>query len=257
MSGFLYFVPVDHPTAISPQVYEGLSLARTLEGVSPEAMVVRSGPGGRPGWLLRIGDPASTKELIYAPSLQTWATQAPESYSVGYWTDAKPTAKQLRRDKVVPGYFMELGNGESWEIPLVYVAPEARPVCRLPSARVLDDRGEWINGEPRAPYRALLDVVGPFFDAFIAAVETAVANDEEYYTVEIDRLEDRAVALIATNYRVWRQEVAMLELLVDVRGPREVLQVACDCDTAIAWIVKKKDRQESAGCSGPDGPPVE
>lgn len=164
------------------------------------------GPDGRGGMV--VSWPRSTAEPRgYRPEEQTWLPAVPQGerparrYWVGVWNDDPPAPDDLRRGSHLEGYYVALGDGNEWAVP----------VARwLPGPIRLDPETGAKTQEIDAAYRDFFERSQRWyrmlFDADPEADQILVPEDYWDYCVDALRL----------NYRLPQELVAHLGLITTV-----------------------------------------
>jgi hypothetical protein len=158
------------------------------------------GPDGEDGVMFA----ENGEELGYHKDRQSWAPYpGQEGLWVGWYIDAKPGPKELSRQKQVPGYTVELTDGNEWEIP-VALMPGDPPQPALP--RVLKwDGDSWTPGRVAEVYRCFWDTACAVFEQVLEA------HKGDAYGVVADT-SDLAAQAMTINYRIGPAEISVLEL---------------------------------------------
>src|SRR5690349_6613963 len=117
MPGFLYFIPgVSAITSVSQLAEWGIAHAFEVPGrKTPQPS---AGPDNQSGLLLTDPDRVDPGRASYAPKRQIWRRHA-KGYYVGMEKDVRLTPADLRRRKVIQGSKpLQLGDDQTWEIPV-------------------------------------------------------------------------------------------------------------------------------------------
>lgn len=187
--------------------------------------VVFSMPGrGAAGPSLQAADKAVWEKI---PGLEAW---------VGFDPAAPPRPADLERERIFEGYSVDLGDGQTWVVPVVR---EIRGTTVLPRSRKWDGVA-WSDGEILPRYRQLFSDACKVWDRM-----TGGDAGTEIVAVTVDT--DLAARALALNYRLGPAEISHLGLF-DTRSESEALGAVLDLPMLRA-IKKKLD----SGIEG--GPP--
>jgi hypothetical protein len=258
---FLYFVEGGSPQMSMEKVAEfGLSYAFDSK---PQAFTVPTTPTNSGGCFCYDRKRFGKRSPAYKPDLQKWRRVPGKPVWVGYYTDAPPTAEELKRASTLPGIMLQLGDApQEWLIPIVQIFKEdsAEPISVLPKRIDLDDSGEWINGDVEAKYKHLEQVAAGFFDPwyrqFKASYQLWMDNklkdsegkESTNFDVEFDDPLGRAVEILKANYAIDRVEAVELGLLNN-HGCAVILQVACSCGMIADYLKKTADLESATESS--------
>lgn len=152
---------------------------------------------------------ASNRPARYEPDRQQWMRLANGAAWVGIEdTELPPGPADLERAVGVAGYSLTLADGNDWRIPLIrrWDPNTLAHVATLPSAIA----GELVNGKHK-----FVSAVKPQYAALDAKAESIYAGFLDKHTISIDQLMHDASELLALNYRVGVEEVALLGLLTE------------------------------------------
>ena len=247
MAGFLCCIE-GHQAALTAADLERYGLSYVTDDHKPPYNAEWPvGPGGKPGWGLADERRLDGFAPSYRPDEQVWRKRAgpssgPEIY-IGHYRDARPTRDSLARGKQLRGLEVELADGPiavkyGWQVPLVRhclgAVGSAESAIALPTYMDLDDAGQPIPGEVVAEHRWLVDLVTPFWEAWLAAFLATPAG--ESFTVDLPDLYPMAAGLLQANYAIGLTECAMLKLWRSDYGAADVLRAACDTDWAMVAL---------------------
>lgn len=200
---------------------------------SPPSFAVAQGPGGESGWLAS----ADADCVRYSEESQEWAAIA-DGVWVGMQRSAPPTPIDLARSEQLPGETLTLADRGAWLVPRLRVhAGQYGWATALPS-RMRRDAGQWVGGEV-LPEHADADALGAeLLDRMIGAYEQQGLPDPSG-GMSFAQAADYAARVLAINYRVGPEELAMLGALPMDDRLAGVLRTACDYDQAEAWALGK------------------
>lgn len=155
------------------------------------------GPDGMSG-LIVAPHPADGRETEpgFYPDRQTWEKWT-DALWIGTSNEHPPTPDTLRREALISGYEMRLGDDQIWQVPTL-----RRPsgASNLPQTLSKTAAGE-LQMRIVPSYAAFWGLAGKIWDAFAKN------------TVDFDAGYDWCVELLALNYRVGRAEVGRLGLV--------------------------------------------
>jgi hypothetical protein len=188
----------------------------------------------------------------FFPELQTW-TQVLAANETQLWigldNDEPPRPQDLRRAKLIPGYDVELLDGNEWHVPVIRTPWDG---TSLPAAMAYDANGQY--AEP------LLPQYQPAFDAFAAATEWFMAGS--FLLANRPRALELNLLALGLNYRYGQHESKVLRL-VGTDNYLDCLGAAIDWPKVVELAAtKKKSLPPSEDC-GPEvtstspGPPGE
>ena len=215
---FLYFVESQSGCNVPSELlyaFDSKSMISSRE-------IVGAGPSGAAGMLLG----RSAIGLAYQADKQTWRKIPNTKCWVGMNTDERPTPETLARTRhFIKGHWVELGDGNSWQVPLARSIDTESQVLRyletLPMSVVMDDSGQWVAGDIVPHFRRLWEIAGWFFDSLGNAEDGNIGIDPQLAFT-------RATEVLGHNYfvgpvelsllGVWQSGgyVAVLEALVDL-----------------------------------------
>ncbi|MEN0109096.1 MAG: hypothetical protein AAF805_00085 [Planctomycetota bacterium] len=244
MPGFLYFIPNHRqPWRLEHQAQHALEHA--VDGPGEKllgALVTGAGPTGGPGIVLCRNDPDG-RPPKYDSANQTWKNPGVESeggpgWSIGWWNDAEPTARDVRRAKALPGVSVPLRFGGEWTAPVLraWSDEDERWHGRL-ATTMRRAGGGWVVGEVVPEYRELWERSERVFQTLAGAAGENPMTLTEWY--------DHACELLQLNYRVSVWELSMLEALTEERC-EEIVTGSCDY-AAFLDFVRARAGDDAAG----------
>lgn len=200
MSSFLYFVPAN-----SQQPPESIGYAFKDHVQTRE--VAGAGPSGQAGMLF-ADDGVKSQHLGYYPNKQSWRRIPGEDTWLGWYPENPPKEASLRKSEMLNGYQIELGNGESWTIPVARTWNEkGNYITVLPCVVDVDENGRVIKSDKVvSAYQDLWKTASDIFDGIKSALESDGEAD-----LKLDY--ESCFKVISTNYRVSNIEIAALELI--------------------------------------------
>lgn len=241
MGAFGYFVEGAKAPVTREQI-AAWGLAHAFDGVPNHTN--SAGPNGTTGVLLWDVARLDPYQPVYDPELQSWhkapAKFAPQQpWYVGHYKGQLPTAADLVRDELVEGLPLELA-GQQWVVPVVrstLVGGESwHP---LPCYLDFDEEGEPVRGDVVDEHAWLLECVAEFWDAWLAAYE-AMAEGASTFSMALPRSTPASAArLLSANYRIGPVEAGRLRLFRTDGDVAHLMQIACDCLSAVAFLKKK------------------
>lgn len=243
---FYYWIPQANSTNKEKLQQLGLAYAFdgkwTIRGADP-------GPDAQRGIVVVAGDNADGR-LGYYPERQTWR-QIPKSECwCGYYTENRPTPDQLARQDQIPGVWLELDDGNKWQVPvarrMVEVDDWLYPVCALPTRLTLSAEGIWQPGEIKPRYERLWQLATQYETAFSDAMANQEPDDKGMVTVKFEEPDELAVLTMQTNYRVSAVELDLLGIY-DYLARRRIIDVLLDRATWDKWVKKKTAEQDQSG----------
>lgn len=172
------------------------------------------GPDGKSGCVVATGDIPPG----YDPARQTWADAG------GYWVGLEqpwPAPEDLIREMGIGGHQLQLSDGKVWKVPVLHRWDESK-LCHVPNLPK--------TMRPRAGGGGVEYVVRPEYEAADALAEELAAGFFANRTVQADEAFDRAVKVLAVNYRIGPFEAGLLGVLNDA-DILKVLAIAIDAPT--------------------------
>lgn len=250
MAGFLYFVEgepgntVHNATEIIAEHGFGYAMDSSCV-LSPISLGAT--PSGKPGCIL--ADPKRHESPCYRADQQTW--QRLRNHWVGYWKDDPPKPSDLERNSLIPGYEIELGDGNLWRVPLArqYVRTHAQNGTfgsQLPHRLAIDESGQWAMGPVVDRYANVWQLSIAFFDLWHAALVAAIESDEDSFVFDFDLPQNTAIKILSANYVISDIESSLLGILLSDDTAGKIMRAACDCDLALLWIVEAKKNERAA-----------
>lgn len=275
MAGILYYLP-DEGAGVKIERLRELGLGHAFDDngdFSP--CPVTGGPDRGNGVVIadpkRLGD--DTSKIGYYADRQRWFALPGAKWQVGCYTDAAPGPADLARPSLLDGHPVRLADGTDWIVPLARGLTEQDGELRyykpLPTKVGLDAEGNWSPGEVTGRFARLWQIACEYWDATeILAGKLAdepEAGDEDPDAAEAtkrqlekvrlefdyDGMHDKALEVLAFNYRVGKAEVGLLELFDD-SSARAILDAATDWPAAVAFL-EKKMTQLAGTPTGPGG----
>jgi hypothetical protein len=115
MNAFLYYVPGHVQQTITPADVNKAGLSYAFPNSTPAFCnaMPGSGPDGSAGAIW-----TDSERYQYDKARQTWEKHGTAGYWVGVWNDAKPGPGDLEKPDALPGYSVNLGDGNEWTAPL-------------------------------------------------------------------------------------------------------------------------------------------
>lgn len=280
MAAFIYAIE-GYKGPVTKDLLRSWGLAHLFDGMPYHAPGVLV-PGGKSkrgvvGTILCDQPRLEPLEAVYRPEEQVWRKVPPPAGGsglptiwCGHYQTALPTAADLVRDELVAGETVKLCDGGAWQVPLVRQpqrdagsgAVSSR--CALPVYFDVDDDGQLCDGAVDEKYAWLLEVVTPFWEAWLPACRealerlqrlpaTATAEERRLaggYTVDCPTLTADAVRVLGANYRIGLREAMHLRLWKTGTGPINVLAAACQCELA-EFYLKQALAQKKTAAAGP------
>jgi len=228
----LYFLPGvkitrEMTVAAKRQILQAAGIADIFADVKLETLPIMPidtlGPGEKSGSIVCYHDSQNSvpPRFGFFPDQQTWhAIDDGSLLWIGLHNDNPPTPAELQRSKVFRGYEMELGDGNTWQIPVI-----RRPTdlwTALPQSQYIE--GGKLVQSLKAAYRSYWDHSAEVADGFIAGKEFTVIRAHEL-----------AVEALGLNYRFGPNEqkilgivdsenyIALLSYTIDLPHVNEVL----------------------------------
>jgi hypothetical protein len=153
---------------------------------------------------------------------------------MGFWNDDRPTPSDLRRETMLAGDMVTLGDGNAWRVPTARLFPSSYA----------------INGEGELELHRL----SKYDEAYNRAerlgrqwIVAALPEMAEQLKIEEENVQDAdlfscAVDALAMNYRVGKYEAAALELFTTENIWRAIT-VFCHSDILVEAAKKNIQRQ--------------
>jgi len=248
LSRFLYMI--EGAKAANATAIADAGLAdRLADPIASRETVRGPGPDGRGGIVAAAG---AADGLGFYPDRQEWTPIPGRSgVYIGLPTDEPPPGPaDLARGETIAGYPIELGDGNTWIVPVGRMFPEG---TQLPQALAIGPDGALVRDILPA-----FAVAGRLADRIWNAIRTQyeLLDDGEKPT-EIDDLEafEMAVAIVALNYRVAVAEASALRILTTA-NVRDVLGAFVDWPAWTEAVKKNATPEPEPPDSGsPDSSP--
>jgi hypothetical protein len=232
MSQPLYFLPHlqwnrEQNHAMTRQILKMRGLAEVFSDVSHDqilsAPLAGRGPGELSGSVIAYqtvkGEPP--RRIGYYPGEQKWTPIGDGSLCwIGIDTDSPPTPDDLRRRKEHGSYRLELGDGNTYAIPVV-----RRPHggTELPTDMYLDATGALC--EPIKPaYEVYWESAAEVCEWYFGDFDSSGRKVREFHSARALQL---AVDVLSLNYRYSMQEQNVLRL-IDKENFQTVLMCSID-----------------------------
>ena len=226
------------PNAIgqNPQLLDAVGLADLAEGAT--FMPVKAGPNGGPGMIVfwrRPGAHASG----YIPDRQEWIPAVPSGglpaarYWVGFWSDSLPLPSDLARARLFSGTAVELGDGNSWVLPVA---------AMLPRDAILDPETGEVLFEIQERFMAFWKASEPWYARLMGDADGTLTIDRGWfdYVLQAARMNYRLIPEVASQLRLFSTANLYECLSVTVDGMR------------IALVEDEKKNEEGGKASTPD-----
>jgi hypothetical protein len=190
--------------------------------------IVGAGPSGAAGMLLGRSD----EGLAYHPDKQTWQKIPGSKCWVGMNTDDRPLPDSLARTRrFIKGHFVELGDGNSWQVPIArsidVESQTLRYIDTLPMSVIMDESGQWVPGEIVPHFRRLWEIASWFFDRLTESNDGQLGIDPQIAF-------HRATEVLGHNYFVGPVELSMLGVWHS-GGYASVLEALVDLPKLEEW----------------------
>lgn len=198
---FLYYLPGANGITLSHLVDHGLGYA--FDRVAEIQTRVVKGPDDRQGILVgrKDGWPDGLDFAVHAES-QTWRRIPGSEAWVGVYNDHRPGPEDLRRERRLGGYPAELGDGNTWIIPVAREPETGEPL--LPCELDLDTDGRFRPGPVVPDWAYLWKIACTVYEACDLARDTAAVEFADSVTM--------AAAVLRANYYVGVAECVLLKL---------------------------------------------
>jgi hypothetical protein len=193
----------------TPEQLTAVGLADHAQGAET---VQSQGPDGKAGTLYAWN--ALRGKLHYEAEQQTWIPAAksgdlePGRYWVGLWSDSPPSEADLRRDAILGGVDVTLGNEQPWHV----AAPHF-----LPHHLVLQPDGS-LRHEPKARYQDICLEAHRWRDRLSGDPQAVPLVDVWMFAVRCLSLNYRLPAEIASHLRLFDEENMALVLRAALTG---------------------------------------
>lgn len=167
MAGFLYFL-AGGPSKVTLEATRQLGLGYAFTGSCASGQCNSNNPVGKAGCIFADRTRHVGREIGMYPDRQTWrkmpAREGRPELWLGYWSDAKPTPRDLLRANAPEGIVvLKLFDGQDWIIPAFTEFDETTHdgPCALPAALDYDEAGNLIDGKPVGEFAALWESIHP------------------------------------------------------------------------------------------------
>jgi len=242
MSAPLYFLPKILAAGFAPagriawSLVESRGLAAALADCAglddvARAEVLGAGPDGGPGLIvspLPINSREPPRRLGFFPADQAW-TRISDALWVGIDKYYPPSPADLIRKHPLPGHAIVLGDGQTWEVPILR-RPQTGGPC-LPADLFWDEAGVFV-AELRPEYQALWAKTQRIADWFFGADDKGPTYQEAA---------ELCLEALALNYRFGRPEQRVLRL-VTTGNWSQILGAIVD----LPWVEAEVKRLEEA-----------
>lgn len=259
-NGFLYFVSgVKDTRASKPGQMAAWGLGYACERKPLARDVLTGGPDGQQGCI--VAD-ERVDGLGYHKNEQTWrqippallADDAPPIW-VGHKKNQLPAPRDLQRDSMIDGHWVELLDKQRWCAPAAFatdvdIAENDPQKIALPAVARLGEDGRWHLCDVAPDYRRLYEVAIDFWKHWSGA---EYDPQKQTLTFDMGGSYQAAVLCLQTNYRVADVECDLLGLL-DTECVVEILKALIDWPTMRQWLQKKTGAGPAGGDSfgGPE-----
>lgn len=233
MAGFLYYTP-GRKDKLNLDDLRGLGLGYAFDN-APSCCGVQGGPDKSNGLVVADSKRIPDHLIRYHADRQTWRRMPGSEAWAGFYTDDPPLPRDLLRPAALRGHPVELGDGNTWIVPIARAIREDNdmpvPVMAVPTVSGLDDDGNWTQGDVAARYRPLWDVACQWWDikAQAAGQDAPVTFAESH---------DAALVALATNYYVGKVEI-VLRGLFSWHAVTRILDATVDWPTIQDFMEKK------------------
>lgn len=249
MAGFLYFIEGSPKNRVD--ILKEHKLAYALDtNCQLTPIALGATPSGQPGCLLADAS-RHTSPPSFRDDEQSW--QRFKNHWVGYWLDNPPRPEELQREKMIPGYSIELGDGNKWQVPLArQYSNVGEPGSHLPHKLKVNESGEWTVGDVIDRYRDVWSVALEFFDLWHTALREAVEDGRGSFVFDYAHPQSAAIKILSSNYAISDVEASLIGLLLSDDTSGQIMRAACDCDMAMAWILDSKKNDPESGILNTD-----
>lgn len=203
---------------------------------------VSAGPDGRPG---KVMCDVGFDRCGYYEDQQDWRQIPGTSHWLGVFRDAVPGPEQLRRDKMLAGHQVMLGDGNTWTVPVARAMVDddgdARWIVALPRVVDVDDAGRWVYGAVLPRYRKLWEIGQVWWDHVVAGV----VDDSGHVIADVRDPQwayTAATEVLQANYRIGPAELGMMGAY-HTDSFAEVLNAVIDYPRLLELLEKKKQNQ--------------
>jgi hypothetical protein len=251
---FNYFLPNRTKVTLDELAELGLGYVFSPESAaSPRSNFaprgITNGPGGEHGLMVSLSD----EYCGYYANLQTWKQEIGCEYSVGMWTDKRPTPETLQRDNLIDGGTLRLDDGQAWTFPMArhFEEFDGQIIARrmLPARLTRDASGAWYPGEIKERYRELWRLTTAYLEAVIDARDAGDGTSR----ISMSEIDNLIIQCFQCNYRVSATEIDLLGIYDDHVRDR-VLRILTDMDGWAILFKKKLSTLDTGGSAS--GRPV-
>ena len=170
------------------------------EGAKYQITPVTNTPAEQSGIIVQADGDFTT--CRYNPDEQVWGRIEGTECYVGKWKTDVFKPEDLARKEQIDGYYLKLRDGNDWIIPVArFNMSEDNTGC-LKHSLALDANGKMIKGALPPRQEKLSEIARDLLDK-ILNYEGKI--DEQYG-------ENYPFDILAGNYRIWKAEVALLQL---------------------------------------------
>lgn len=263
MPGFLYFVPGVNSVSSIAQLAEW-GIAHAFDNPGRKTPQPSAGPDNLSGLLLSDPRRVDPGRASYAPTRQIWRKHA-KGYYVGMEKGVPITPADLRRPSPIAGVDLQLGDGNSWQVPVARAWTAHEDQLRY---RILLEQGiDYLDGQ--VVYRSVVKRHAELWAIATAWYHHLAGPDD----VEMDPEEERellfgsdslsdvqlygcAARVLGANYAIGLLEAIMLGLFTSSNW-QLILNALIDWDTYVELVQKKRAQLLAAHSSstGPGGTP--
>jgi hypothetical protein len=200
------------------------------------------GPQGAGRTLLADGH-CPADRLYYRPNEQTWQAAANGTYWIGTWNDAIPNERSLRRNSIIDGHRVSLGDGGQYIIPLARKFPAG---SNLPMAMVLTADGLTLRQKPQ--FAKFCGRAEKLWRQFCREMGWIAPDADDAMTAEEQFA--LAVEALGLNYHLGGEECSMLGL-IDTASLPEILTRIVDVPTLQQQLAARMEQLKKKDCPCP------
>lgn len=233
MGHFLYAVPAEKADQV-----DGIGLGKIIKRPLSKRGVSK-GPAETCA-ILTSGDGSTCS---YDPEKQVWTKSVVGDWWIGYWSDDRPTEKDLRRAERLEGHKVRLADGADWLIPVVRLLDGG---CGLPAAVSFGENGQAVT-KPLAKYSQLSAAAERLWTDLMIACKKVEGTESMTETERIDL----AIDALGWNYHIDRDEIGALEILT-TQNLKDIYSAIMDIPT----LLKAAKKKLSDDSNSKDGPPA-
>jgi hypothetical protein len=226
----------------------GLGHLTDLESLNDLAHceVCGKGPSGDPGIVfspLPIVSREPPRRMGYYHADQNW-TRINDLLYIGVDPAFPPTPEDLLRKSFFPGYKITLGDGQTWEVPIIRDFSTRSP--RLPQDMFLDEYGSFtmqLRDEYAELWKKTERVARLFFDP----------KSSEFCSIQLDQALAISLDALSLNYRIGQPEQRVLRLVTSENW-QDVLGATVDWPFFETYLQKEEEASKKNGVvpPGPD-----